>query len=70
MKTELGLGYEIQSVADLEFHKEFGLIEEQSDHSFLPLRGYGLVQDGKIVDAREDDFVGINSVQIVEKLMD
>lgn len=70
MKEELGLNFEVHAVSGLEFHEKFGLIEEQADHSFLPLRGYGLVQDGIIVDAREDDFVGMKAPQIVAKLRD
>lgn len=70
MKEELGLNFEVHAVSSLEYHEKFGLIEEQGDHSFLPLRGYGLVQDGIIVDASEDDYVGIKAPQIVDKLTD
>ncbi len=67
MKEELGLKFDVKAVPDLSIHEQFGLVAKDAQGNPAPLRGYGIVRNGKITEVEANDYAGVNSLKIVKK---
>ena len=62
--------FDIHAVENFDYHEQFQLVEEGPNGTLDPLRGYGLVENGMIMESGEDDYVGIHVVKLVNRLVE
>jgi hypothetical protein len=70
LKQEKQLQFDIHAVGDFIYHEQFQLVEKGPNNTLEPLRGYGLVENGMIIESGEDDYVGIHAVRLINKLVE